>query len=267
MRNILLINDMPSHGKVALAAMNPIFSYYGHQTYNLPTILISNTFNYKKYALQDNLNYMKSAYEVYQQLDIQFDVLCSGYIASDLQRDWIVQVFKANTGFKVVDPIMADNGKLYSGLSIDIVEQMKTLCQHADLIIPNYTEALLLADNDVVLKTINDNEAKELIEKLKALTTKSIIITSVPFEDKFAVYGYCHIKNMTFSLTYDVVETKVMGTGDMFSAVLISQLLATKDLKKSAHKAMEFLFHVISLHQKKSSGKPLFIEQYLDHLD
>ncbi len=266
MRNILLINDMPSFGKVALAAMNPIFSYFGHQTFSLPTVLISNTFNYKKYAIQDNLDYMKEAYEVYHKLNFKFDVLCSGYIASDLQRDWIVDLFKSHTGFKVVDPIMADNGKLYSGLSMTIVEQMKTLCQHADLITPNYTEASLLIGDAVISNTTHDQGIRNVIEKLRKLTSKSIIVTSVPLKENFAVYGYCHHKDEIFCLTYEAVDTKVMGTGDLFTAVLISYLLLTNDLKLSVQKTMKFLYQVITMHETKMTDEPLFIEQYLNYL-
>ena len=48
-KNVLLVCDMPGYGKVATAVMMPILSYMGHPTYNIPTMLISNTFEYGRF--------------------------------------------------------------------------------------------------------------------------------------------------------------------------------------------------------------------------
>ena len=45
---------------------------------------------------------------------------------------------------KVVDPVLGDGGRLYSGLGSDMVPAMYSLCSKADLIVPNVTEAALL---------------------------------------------------------------------------------------------------------------------------
>ena len=42
--NILIISDMCGYGKVSAAVQMPILSYMGHDVFNLPTMLISNTF-------------------------------------------------------------------------------------------------------------------------------------------------------------------------------------------------------------------------------
>jgi len=57
-KNILIINDMPGYGKVALAAMLPILSNMGHSVYNLPTALVSNTLDYGKFTILDTTDYM-----------------------------------------------------------------------------------------------------------------------------------------------------------------------------------------------------------------
>ncbi len=47
-------------------------------------------------------------------------------------------------GARIVDPAMADNGKLYAGFDAAFVEKMKTLAFSADILLPNITEAALL---------------------------------------------------------------------------------------------------------------------------
>ena len=45
-QKLLLINDLPGYGKVALAAMEPVLSHMGYECFNLPTMLVSNTLDY-----------------------------------------------------------------------------------------------------------------------------------------------------------------------------------------------------------------------------
>ena len=84
-KNILIINDMPGYGKVALAAMLPILSNMGHSVYNLPTALVSNTLDYGKFTILDTTDYMVKAIEVWKQLGFQFDCITTGFLASSAQ--------------------------------------------------------------------------------------------------------------------------------------------------------------------------------------
>ena len=92
-KNVLIINDMPGYGKVALAAMLPVLSNLGHSVYNLPTALVSNTLDYGKFTILDTTDYMVKAIEVWKQLGFQFDCITTGFLASAAQvgiiRDFI----------------------------------------------------------------------------------------------------------------------------------------------------------------------------------
>ena len=78
-KNILIINDMPGYGKVALAAMLPILSNMGHSVYNLPTALVSNTLDYGKFHILDTTDYMVQAIQVWKELDFRFDCITTGF--------------------------------------------------------------------------------------------------------------------------------------------------------------------------------------------
>ena len=58
-KNIMLINDFPGYGKVALAAMVPILSRMGHYTFQLPTAVVSNTLDYGKFRIQELTEHLK----------------------------------------------------------------------------------------------------------------------------------------------------------------------------------------------------------------
>ncbi len=84
-KNILLANDFPGYGKVALAAMTPILSRMGHYVFQLPTAVVSNTLDFGKFRMQDMTGYMKGALEVWQELGFEPDCICTGFITSGEQ--------------------------------------------------------------------------------------------------------------------------------------------------------------------------------------
>ena len=118
-KNILIINDMPGYGKVALAAMLPILSHMGHNIYNLPTALVSNTLDYGKFTILDTTDYMKKSIAVWKELGFSFDCITTGFLASAEQVD-IIRAFiesqRKEDLLVMTDPIMGDEGKLYNGV-------------------------------------------------------------------------------------------------------------------------------------------------------
>ena len=140
---------MPGYGKVALAAMIPILSHMGYNLYNLPTALVSNTLDYGKFEILDATQYMKHTLAVWKELGFSFDCISTGFITSEEQAALIASYCseQKQRGTRVfVDPIMGDNGKLYNGVSKQTVAHMRHLCQVADVMMPNFTEATFLAD-------------------------------------------------------------------------------------------------------------------------
>ncbi len=147
--NILIISDMCGYGKVSAAVQMPILSYMGHDVFNLPTMLISNTFPYGKYAVMESTSYMKDAMQKWDELGIHFDAITTGFLASEEQAKMVAHYCReqAEQGTEIfVDPVMGDYGRLYSGANEGTVRCMREMLGVAHLCFPNYTEACLLAD-------------------------------------------------------------------------------------------------------------------------
>ena len=68
---ILLINDMAGYGKVALSVMIPVFSHMKYETFNLPTVLISNTLDYGNFDILDTTEYMQNTLRVWNEPSVQ----------------------------------------------------------------------------------------------------------------------------------------------------------------------------------------------------
>ena len=268
-KNILIINDMPGYGKVALAAMLPILSNMGHSVYNLPTALVSNTLDYGKFTILDTTDYMVQAIEVWKQLGFQFDCITTGFLASAAQvgiiRDFIASQKKEGL-LVMADPIMGDDGALYNGVTRETVENMRRLIGVADVIVPNLTEAEFLAGLHEGAESLTADQARRVLDALRAYGPRSVIITSGVAQEtgEHMVWGYDHTKGEYFNIPYRFIKVHFPGTGDMFSAVLAGDLLEGKPLQGAVKHAMDVLEKLIFLEQDEiEKNKGIRIERFL----
>lgn len=272
-RNILIINDMPGYGKVALAAMLPILSHMGHSVYNLPTALVSNTLDYGKFTILDTTDYMKKAIEVWGELGFQFDCITTGFLASAAQvgiiREFIASQKKDGL-LVMTDPIMGDEGKLYNGVTDETVDNMRRLLGVADVIVPNLTEAQFLSGLYVGQDSLTPAQAREMVDALLAYGPRSVVITSGVDADtgRHVVWGYDHKTQAYFTLPFRFVRVHFPGTGDMFSAVLVGRLLDGEGLQSAVRRSMDVLEKLIVLEQdEREKNKGIRIERFLDILN
>jgi pyridoxine kinase len=272
-KNILLINDMPGYGKVALGAMIPILSAMGHYIHNLPTALVSNTLNYGKFEILDTTDYMRNSLKIWGELGFTFDCLCTGFLVSAEQVEMITEFIlnnKNNNILVISDPIMGDDGKLYNGVNESRIDLMRKLIKNADITIPNVTEAIFLTESNYEHSQINESDINVLIDKMRKLGPKSVVITSVSVKnsDKHMVCGYNHVENRYFYLPYEHIPVTFPGTGDIFSAVMTGKLLNGHSLEESVKMAMtavRFLIEQNKNNQDKFKG--ILIEQFITDIE
>ena len=174
--------------------MLPILSYFGYPVYNLPTCLVSNTLDYGKFNLLDTTDYIQGVFPVWRELGFSFDAIATGFIASERQAK-IVSAYCQEEAAK------------------------------GTTIYPNYTEACYLTGHPYNEKGVGSAEARMLVDKLRAIGARSVLITSITVDGQSMVVGYNHLKNEYFSLDYTEIPVHFPGTGDMFSAILIGHLL------------------------------------------
>ena len=279
-KNILLINDLPGYGKVALAAMVPILSRMGHYPFQIPTAVVSNTLDYGKFRIQEMTDYMRDTFLVWKELGFQIDCVCTGFIVSEEQAEIIERYLKEqkNAPLVVVDPIMADGGKLYNGIGQNRVLAMKKLAAYADVMVPNITEASFLTGIRPGQEYGTQAELRELADGLRAISGKSVVITSAletkaeeengaQGENTYLVYGYDHIRQEYFRVPYDYLPVRVAGSGDIFSAMVIGELLAGNPLAKAVQKAVKALSGLILENQGHlKEYKGILVERYWEVL-
>lgn len=267
---LLLINDMCGYGKVALSAMLPVLSHMGYRIHNLPTALVSDTLNYPKFYIHDTTEYVRRSLAIWEELGFEFDAISTGFIASE-EETCIISDFcrcRAERGTRVfVDPIMADNGKLYAGVPDSTVGLMRDLVACADYTVPNYTEACLLTDTPMK-GGLTAPEARELVDGVRALGAKSVVVTSAKVDGADAIIGFDHVAEEHFSVPIDMIPRYFPGTGDTFSSVLLGRVMRGWALERATADAARVVRELIARNvdqEDKSAGLP--IEACLDVID
>ena len=268
-KHILLVQDMTGYGKVALGAIMPVLSHMGHHVYTLPTAIVSNTLDYGEFELIELTDYMRKTLQVWKNLGFTFEAVSTGMIFSEAQAELVSQLCResAEKGCMVfVDPVMGDEGKLYNGVTEATVSHMRAMCAVADYVMPNYTEAAYLAGAPIQ-EELTRAEADALVDALRALGAKSVLITSAKVDGQFCVAGYDHVKGERFLLPFEMVPVFFSGTGDIFSGILTGRVLDGQPLQQAVQSAMDAIRVMILRHKENEDhyvGIP--IETCLDVL-
>ena len=258
-KRILLINDVVGYSHVGMVAMLPILTYMGHETYNLPTALVSNTLDYGDFNVVETTGYMRGTLPVWRKLGFRFDAVCTGLMFSEEQArlvsDYCRQLHDEGTTV-FVDPIMGDGGHLYNGMGQHNVELMREMVSVADLIFPNLTEACYLTGTPFRKDGFDRAEINIILDKLVALGAKSAIITSARVDGRNCVVGRRSDEPLAgfsqqltegpyFMIEYDEIPKAFHGTGDIFSAVVIGHLMSGMPLRESTRTAMTVVSRLI----------------------
>ena len=240
-KRILTIQDISCVGQCSLTVALPIISACGIETAILPSAVLSNHTAFDSFTFRDLTSEIPKIRKSWKAQDIKFSALYTGYLGSAKQISHVKDVMRdciSEDGLKIVDPAMADGGKLYTGFDMAYVEEMKKLCSAADIILPNITEACLMTD--VEYKTRLDAEYIEtLLSRLTNICGGKIILTGVSFSENktgIAVYDGESVKYYE----HDKVGNGSHGTGDVYASAFVGALIRGKDLFDAAKIAADF---------------------------
>ena len=159
---------------------------------------------------------------------------------------------------------MGDEGKLYNGVTPAAIRSMREMLSVAHLCYPNYTEACYLTATPYREQGVTAQEARQMVEKLRRIGPKSVFITSIPIDGQPSVIGYNHQDDTWFTLGYTEIPVHFPGTGDIFSAILIGNILNGGSLEHSTRRAMDGVYTLIDRNKDnadKNRGIP--VEQFL----
>lgn len=254
---VAAIHDLSCFGRCALTVIIPTLSALGVQTVPLPTALLStHTGGFENMFFADLSSEMDEISRHFSELDLKFDAIYSGFLGSEAQIERVasfIDRFADKNAPILVDPVMGDDGALYSTYTKELGEGMRHLVSKADIITPNYTEACFLTDTPYrPTEKMSDSEVAEtalcLLEKLGRLGAEKIAVTGFETAEKVITFG--RDGDVDFKDERARLAAGYPGTGDIFASVLLGAFLAEKDFAAATRKACDFTAKVIEYTMK-----------------
>ena len=258
MKRIITVQDISCVGKCSLTVALPIISAMGVEACVLPTAVLSTHTAFKGFTFRDLTADIQPICDHWKNEKIHFDAIYTGYLGSFEQLDLmhkLIADFGGGDTLAIVDPCMADNGKLYPGFTQEFAFAMAKLCGKADVIVPNLTEASYMLGVPYVESGYDEAYIKDMLKKLAALGAKKIVLKGIEFaqnqEDLTGVAGKIGIVSYDAATdTFDWYFHKKMpqsfhGTGDIFASVLTGALMRGLSLQKSYSLAADFVVESI----------------------
>lgn len=205
----------------------PLVSACGVECAVLPCAILSNhTGGFSSWTLADLTGEMSVIAKKWNELDISFDAFYTGYVCEN-QIDPILSIFEscaAPGAMRIVDPAMADNGRLYAGFAEDFPRKMARLCNGADYILPNLTEAALLVGDEPKLSGYTRDDIEFLLTKLHGLGAKNVVLTGVSFKEDELGSAVSDGKTVSYDFN-PRIDRMSHGTGDVYASVFAGAIL------------------------------------------
>ena len=257
---VAAIHDLSSLGRCALTVIIPTLSVMGYQVVPIPTALLStHTGGFTDLHFRDLSDDMEAIGDHFSRLGTTFRALYTGFLGSARQIETVSRMIARfgdapdESGQKplvLIDPVMGDDGTLYSTYTDDLMQGMKQLSRHADVLTPNLTEACFLTDTPYAeTKSMTEADASafadRLLDRLSEIAQKRIVITGIHLADGSVANFGRDTDGTRFCVKRPHEARSYPGTGDLFASVLLGELLRGVAFRDACASAADFTGEVI----------------------
>ena len=262
-KTVVAMHDLSSVGRCALTVAIPVLAAMGVQPIPAPTAVLSAHTAFPEFVSQDLTDYLDSCLNEWGRMNLRFDCVYTGYLASARQAEIAQGFIESQRGAAIiVDPVLGDDGQMYRALPKEMPEAMRRLCASADLITPNLTEAALLTGKPCSGGAIAESALEEMLISLRALGAKTALITGVVLKDGASecelpaesvplgtrtgdpsakhVNAWMGADGQMHMLSYEPVDAAFPGTGDLFASVVAGALTRGKPFERAIAIATEY---------------------------
>jgi pyridoxine kinase len=270
MKKIATMQDISCVGKCSLTVALPVISAMGIETAVIPTAVLSTHTMFSGFTFHDLTGEIVPIMDHWQKEGFAFDALYTGYLGSFEQLNIAASLFArfGASSLKIVDPCMADNGKLYAGFTKEFAQAMKGLCAKADIICPNMTEASFLLD--IPYQTEYDEVyVRDVLRQLTDLGAKKAVLTGISLaKGKLGAYAYDSETDTFLSYFNDEEAEHFHGTGDIWASTLCGGLVNGKSFAEAIAIACDFVKECIhvTLQEENHNTYGVNFEQAIPYL-
>ncbi|MBE6729350.1 MAG: pyridoxamine kinase [Ruminococcaceae bacterium] len=242
-KRVVAIHDISCFGKCSLTVALPILSACSIECSVIPTAVLStHTGGFTGFTFRDLTDDILGISAHWRKEGITADAFYTGYLGSEKQAEIVkrtIEMLRTGESIIVVDPAMADGGRLYTGFDSNFPLAMLSLCQAADIIVPNITEACLLTGIEYKEAPYTEEYIENLIKRTADITGADVVLTGVCFDENrigAAIYEKGELK---YALTRRI-PVFFHGTGDVFASAMTGALLNDRSLQAAVQIAVNF---------------------------
>ncbi len=250
MKRVLSIQDISCLGKCSQTIALPIISALGSEAVILPTAMLSTHTMFKNFTCIDLADQIEPVTEHWKSEGVEFDAIYTGYLGTIEQIDQMKKLFsdfRKEDQIIFVDPVMADNGKLYPAFDMAYAKKNAELCSCADFIVPNITEACFMTGMEYK-EDYDEEYIRELLGKLVGLGARITALTGVSLEPGMTgVMGYDRENDEYYVYQNKKVDAIFHGTGDLFSSTCIGEMMKGRSWKDAMRIAADYTAHTIEV--------------------
>lgn len=260
MKRILTVQDISCLGKCSLTITLPVMSALGVETVILPTAVLSTHTMFKGYTCKDLTDQIVPIAEHWKREGVSFDAIYTGYLGTIEQIDMIAALiddFRTKDTLVFVDPVMADNGKLYPAFDMAYARRNAGLCAIADIIVPNITEGALMTGMEYRERYDRDYIV-EMLRRLSDLGARVSVLTGVSLEEGMTgVMGYDREADAFYTYQNRRIDASYHGTGDLFSSACVGEIMRGCSWQDALRIASDYTAHTIEV-TLRNPGKPWY---------
>lgn len=191
-----------------------------------PLSLSTHTAGFEDYTFLNLNDEMKKIVAHWQSLDLKFDAAYVGYLGSIDQIEYLnktIPQLLTEDGKFYLDPVMADNGEFYPAFDAEYAKAMRTLCETADVIMPNQTEASFIYGIPYTEGEAGLDNVDALIEEINQTSKTSLILTGSGKDDggQTGAFYYDADTDARGVIKDRLVGGSFHGTGDIFGSIAV----------------------------------------------
>lgn len=260
LKRVAAIHDISCFGKCSLTVALPVISAAGAEVSVIPTAVLSTqTGGIDGYTFRDLTDDIIPVVNHWKALGLKFDAVYTGFLGTFQQIgivSGVIDRISEEDTMVIVDPVLGDNGELYSVFDERFPAEMKKLCMKADVIVPNMTEAFLILSEPYQKGPYDFDFICNILKKLSSLGPGKVVLTGVESENGMLGTA-CYDKE---SDSFRIFNKKKIndcfhGSGDVFASVLTAGLVRGLGLHDAANIASDFTYEC--LERTKNAGTDL----------
>lgn len=240
---VAAVHDLCGYGKCSLGVAIPVLSAAGCDVCPVPTGLFSSHTAFPGWYMHDTTDMLPDYLEAWKGIGVEIDAVYSGFLGAPEQVDRINDLYTLfPNALRVVDPVMADHGKVYPTYTPELCDAMAQLACGADILTPNLTEAAIILGTEWHGTDITDDEAKRIIDALLEKGAKNVVLKGIQREGEQVIRNFVGGQDGTVTeVSNEYVPYMLHGTGDVYASCLLAAVMAGRTLEQAAAFAGSFV--------------------------